>query len=136
MRNHYSKKHPPKLTQTIVRGKAQPYSMRVALATFGGGVIELIEPVAGKSIYEEFLSASCEGVHHLACYTSKDVTGEIERMKRVGIEVLQTGKYVVGDFSAWFTYVDTANELGTIIEFVRIEGKRSKPDEIFPSGTQ
>jgi methylmalonyl-CoA/ethylmalonyl-CoA epimerase len=123
---------PPRLTDTQVRGRPQPFSMKVALAKKGRMVIEIIEPLSGHSVYDEFLYAHDEGIHHIGSYMTVDVAREISKMKRMGIGVLQSGKYTVRDFCVWFSYMDTKAELGTIIEYLKVTGKRPKPDERFP----
>ena len=58
--------HPPRLTDTTLRGKSQPYPMRLALAEVGLVQWELIQPLEGPSIYKEFLEEKGEGLHHVA----------------------------------------------------------------------
>jgi methylmalonyl-CoA/ethylmalonyl-CoA epimerase len=123
---------PPKLTETAVKEKPQPFSMKVALAKRGPVVIELIEPLEGHSVYKEFLSTHGEGIHHLGSYMTSGVGQQIAKMKKAGVRVLQTGKYVAGDFSVRFTYMDTEKKLGTVIEYLSIKGTRPKPNEKFP----
>jgi len=53
------------------REYAQPVerSNRIALATVGGVMWELIEPLDEDSIYARVLAEECEGVHHVAVAT-------------------------------------------------------------------
>lgn len=56
----------PVLTNTKVRGIETPFSMRLALAwTKEGFCWEVIQPLTGPSIYQEFLDAHGEGLHHV-----------------------------------------------------------------------
>ena len=56
---------PPRLTDMRVRGESVPYSMKLAVARTGNTMWEIIEPVDGPSIYQEFLDERGEGLHHL-----------------------------------------------------------------------
>ena len=47
-------------------GRPASYSMRLALATAGNMLWEVIQPLEGPSIYQDFLAAHGEGVHHVA----------------------------------------------------------------------
>ena len=46
---------PPDLTHPAIRGKSKPYTMKLALAQIGSMAFELIQPLTGPSIYQEFL---------------------------------------------------------------------------------
>ena len=56
---------PPRLTDMRIRGEPIGYSMRLAVAQTGRTMWEIIEPVDGPSIYQEFLDEHGEGIHHL-----------------------------------------------------------------------
>ena len=55
---------PPRLTDMRIRGEPVPYSMKLAVARTGNTMWEIIEPVDGPSIYQEFLDEHGEGLHH------------------------------------------------------------------------
>ncbi|MFC7689485.1 VOC family protein [Paeniroseomonas aquatica] len=56
---------PPKLTGMRIRGIETPYSMKLALAWTNEMMWELIQPLEGPSIYQEFLRDHGEGIHHV-----------------------------------------------------------------------
>src|SRR5271157_4340920 len=58
---------PPLLHDTRVRGEAVEYRMIGAETSVDGLGFELIQPVSGPSIYQEFLDSHGEGVQHIAC---------------------------------------------------------------------
>ncbi len=58
---------PPLLHDTRVKGEPAEYRMIGAEASVDGLGFELIQPVSGPSIYQEFLDAHGEGVQHIAC---------------------------------------------------------------------
>jgi hypothetical protein len=57
---------PPELHGTRIRGKPVAFSMRVALAWTSGFNWEVIQPLAGPSVYREFLDRHGPGVQHVA----------------------------------------------------------------------
>lgn len=69
-----------------VRGQANSFSFRVALATVGGGTCELIPPQSGRSIYDEHLEQHGEGFHHTCfVYPSLKAVGEAKaELRRQG----------------------------------------------------
>jgi len=75
-----------------VRGKPSDYDMdlRIGRGDIGGTKIELIQPLKGRSIYDEFLEEKGEGLHHLA-FMVDDVDAEIADMEKSGFKVIQTG---------------------------------------------
>ncbi len=119
---------PPDLTDMTVRGKPEPYSMRLALATMGSVMLELIQPLEGKSIYKEFLDEKGEGLHHIACFKVDDIERVVEELGRRGIGVLQSGRWRGGHF----VYMDTEEKLGTVIELVKRLGPRPPPKWTYP----
>ena len=124
---------PPKLRETTVRGRPEPYSMKLALARVGSIVFELIQPLQGNSIYKEFLLQKGEGLHHIASHAVQDLAVAMAELKRRGIGELQCGKYVDGDFEAAYAYMDTEKPLGAILELVKLrDGKRPPPEETYP----
>ena len=58
---------PPLLHDTRVKGEPVEYRMIGAEASVDGLGFELIQPVSGPSIYQEFLDTHGEGVQHIAC---------------------------------------------------------------------
>lgn len=101
------------LTERTVRGESSEYDMdlRICRDGMGGLVLELIQPLKGKSIYDEFLEEKGEGMHHV-CYNVEDLDKEIAEMEKAGFKVIQTG----GTDGAKWAYFDTDKVGGTIIE--------------------
>lgn len=48
----------------VYRGAPSSFSMRVALAV-SDPIVELVQPLTGPSIYDEFLEEHGEGLHHV-----------------------------------------------------------------------
>ena len=104
---------PPSL-KTTLRGKPQPYSMRIAVTQIGPVQWELIEPLEGPSIYKEFLVEKGEGLHHIA-FATDDHDQTVAAFERHGIGVLMDG--VEG--GRGYSYMDTQEALGFILEIYR-----------------
>ncbi len=96
----------------------QPSSAKGKAAFFHLGSIEmeLIEPVGGPSTWEEFLYTHGEGVHHLAIKT-KDIDAAQELLALKGMGTVQTGGWDGGQYA----YVDSTEQLGTILELLKFD---------------
>ncbi len=107
-------------TGKTVRGKPSDYDMdlRFARGDMGGIGFELIQPLKGRSIYDEFLEKKGEGLHHLA-YMVEDIDAEIADMEKRGFKVIQTGAM---PNSRW-AYFDTDKLGGMVIELCRAPRK-------------
>jgi len=109
-----------KFTGKTVHGKPSDYDMdlRFARGDMGGLGFELIQPLKGRSIYDEFLEEKGEGFHHLA-YMVEDVDAEIADMEKRGFKVIQTGAMP----NTKWAYLDTDKLGGMIIELCQAPKK-------------
>jgi hypothetical protein len=114
---------PPELSDRTIRGKPEPYTMRLALAFMGDVQWELIQPLSGPSIYQEFLAERGEGVHHVS-FGVDDYDDAVESMKKQGIGMLMGGSWN----GATFGYMDTEKDLGVIVEMYK-----TTPDYVMPA---
>jgi len=103
---------PSSVTDMTIRGKRVDYAMRVAIATIGDVMWELIEPLDEKSIYAEFLKEHGEGLHHVL-FEVDDFDKTVSHFKDKGIEMLQGGSWK-GKIK--YAYFDTRADLSTISE--------------------
>jgi methylmalonyl-CoA/ethylmalonyl-CoA epimerase len=103
----------PEYTDQTYRGKPGNFKMRIALAPFGPVQFELIEPLEGDTIYDEFLKKKGEGIHHLG-FDVDCIEDRITAMQKMGIEVLQSGKRP----GSAFAYMDTESLTGIIMEYI------------------
>jgi methylmalonyl-CoA/ethylmalonyl-CoA epimerase len=105
----------PLLHDTRVHGEAVEYRMIGAETSVDGLGFELIQPVSGPSIYQEFLDSHGEGVQHIACmqHSYEDSSLVREHWHSNGAEVLMSGR--IGD-SIEFYYLDTAPMLKFVLE--------------------
>ena len=122
---------PPLLHDTRVKGKAVEYRMIGAEASVDGLGFELIQPVSGPSIYQEFLDTHGEGVQHIACmkHSVEDSSLMQEHWRSRGAEVLMSGR--IGD-SIEFYYLDTAPMLKFVLESGSGHAIDIKPTYVYP----
>ena len=125
---------PPSLSQTIYRGRPGQFSMRQAVATAKDGLqYELIEPLTGPSIYQDFLELHGEGLHHIACEYSGTFDNAVSQFSQAGMLPVMQG--VWGGIR--FAYLDTEKTVGTCIEIWDIPNnyKFPAPEKIVGEGS-
>jgi hypothetical protein len=119
---------PPDVRESMVRGKPSDFGYLVAVTDFRGGVqMELMQPVSGRSIYDEHLERKGEGLHHVKLYYA-DCQAALARYRGQGIEVVQSGKYDEDEFY----YLDTEKVFGAVIELGNA-GKIRAPWRRYPA---
>ncbi len=97
-----------------VRGEAAAYTLRFGYARCGPITLELIEPVAGETIYDEFLAERGPGLHHLGFICDSTLDEELERYRRAGYRPLMTHRRE--DTRYGWAYLDTGQ--GFLIEIL------------------
>lgn len=112
------------------RGEPGRYSMRIALAGQSPQV-ELLEPLEGPSIYDEWLESRPEGLHHLGVYVESLETA-IASMGDAGYELLQSGAGYGLDGDGGYAYFDTERDFGVILEALEVPRRRREPDFTWP----
>ncbi len=120
---------PPDLFDTMLHGKPESYSMRIASARIGNIEWELIQPLGGRSTYREFLDENGEGLHHVGVVV-EDFDKTIAACKEQGIGTLMTGRFRESSFA----YLDTGPALGFITEILKAPPgfKMPPPDAVYP----
>lgn len=124
----------PDLHNTKVRGQPVPFGMRLALAWTGSWMWEVIEPIHGPSIYQEFLDAKGEGMHHVlvrhSCSSLKEVIAEFSRR---GCPPAMEGSFKGTNFA----YIETEGPLRMTLEVVERPSHkgytRPEPDYWYPA---
>ncbi len=98
------------------RGKTSPVSLKLTFANIGDGGIEWIQPLEGKSVYNEFLSEHGDGIQHLAFSvpSSEHLDQQIEYFKARGVGVIQSGTWKGKRGTGRFIYLDTGQRGGGI----------------------
>ena len=106
---------PPRLHDTVVRGKPTDYTMLGAETHVGDMGFELLQPLEGPSIYKEWLEQHGEGLHHVAVMLHDfDESTELKKkFDEIGSSVLMGGR--IGETIEFF-YLDTEPSLKIILE--------------------
>jgi methylmalonyl-CoA/ethylmalonyl-CoA epimerase len=119
----------PDLFDTTLHGKPEPYSMKVAAAQVGNLQWELIQPLGGRSSYQEFLDEKGEGLHHVAVMV-EDFDKTVAALGKQGIGTVMTGKFRESSYA----YLDTGPALGFITEILKMPPgfEMPTPDAVYP----
>jgi hypothetical protein len=126
---------PPLVKDMTYRGKRQNHRMRLAFAWIDSLMIELIQPLEGPNIYEEFLQSQVEGLHHVLTYVD-DLDAASRDLQSRGYALIQSGRgYGVHD-DGGYAYFDTTADLGIILEVAQLPKQRRPPDVVFPTPAQ
>lgn len=123
---------PPKLTGMRIRGVETPYSMKLALAWTRDMMWELIQPLEGPSIYQEFLRDHGEGIHHVMVdYGDRTLAETTAEFTARGWPPVMEGNYL----GSQFAYYETEGSLTTTIEVRYSEPgwQRPEPDYWYPA---
>ncbi|MFX1299550.1 MAG: VOC family protein [Promethearchaeota archaeon] len=93
-----------------------PYKIRFALITLGELQLEFIQVLEGTpTLYTNFLKRSGEGLHHVGV-NIPDLNAVVDIASETGFAVLWSGQI----YSVPFAYLDTQDQLGTILELIEI----------------
>jgi methylmalonyl-CoA/ethylmalonyl-CoA epimerase len=113
---------PPDLTEPMIRGRSEPYTMKLAVAQVGSVQWELIEPLTGPSIYAEFLKEHGEGLHHVACAV-EDFDQAVAGLEKRDMGVLMAGTWK----GTTYAYMDTEKAIGAIVEIYKMPADFEMP---------
>ncbi len=104
---------------------AEKFKFRCALAMVGDLQVELIQPVYGMPVYQDFILKTGGGVHHLKEKLEGTALEErLAELARRGCETVFSGNF----YGSLFAYADTRAALGLIMEFGNC-AKASLPDD-------
>ena len=97
----------------MVRGKPSEFSYLVAVTDFRSGVqMELMQPVTGRSIYDEHLGTEGRGIPPREALLRRLPRRPWRATAHRGSRSIQSGKYDEDEFH----YLDTEKVFGAIIE--------------------
>ena len=99
----------------------QPVNPRwvTAFCSLGQIELEIIQPLAPPTLYNDFLKAQGEGIHHLG-FDITDMDEKLALCQRIGIKVIQSGRCSNGRFA----YLDTREVGGVIFELIQRKATR------------
>ena len=94
------------------------FGARLRMSQIGPHRIELISPVQKQPIFQEFLDAKGEGIHHLA-FSVDNLDAEVTKLRAKGIPVLLERRRPEGGGIAFF---DLRKYGGVVIELMQLAG--------------
>jgi catechol 2,3-dioxygenase-like lactoylglutathione lyase family enzyme len=95
----------PLVYQRYYHGRPSRGREKLALADVGGVVLALWQPVAGDSIYRDFLAEHGEGLHHIG-FSAKDADGAKEILAGDGFPSLASGRFGPREAESSYHYLD------------------------------
>lgn len=106
---------PETVSNMTIDGQSAEYSMKLAVARSGRTGWEIIEPVSGPSIYEDFLNRHGEGIHHVAMDCGdRPWRDRLATFEALGIPFLQGGQFG----ATRYAYFGTEPDLATTVEII------------------
>ena len=91
------------------------FRLKVRVTQMGPVQLELIQPVAGESLWKEFLETKGEGINHLGFFVD-DIDKEEAKLVEKGFKVLYSSRFQSGGGA---TYFDTGKVGGVILELIQ-----------------
>lgn len=101
----------------IYRGKPGKFEMYLGWGRFGDVPFEWIQSLVGPSVYDEYLKAHGEGLHHLA-FDVKDMDQAVRSLEAKGAPPSQTGGWDSPGSKGRFAYLDAEPHGGVTIELL------------------
>jgi len=123
---------PDTVTDLTYRGQPGRYSMKLCIAFSGSMMWEIVQPVEGPNIYEEFLEAHGEGIHHVAFDCNGMAWNErIAMLESRGFAMIQSGRW---QGKVPYAYFETEGETTTTFETFEIPADfvMPEPEEWYP----
>lgn len=121
------------VTERSYRGAAADFSIRVCFAECGGIAFEIMQPLAGPSIFQEHLDRKGEGIHHVAFdVESRPWEERLDDFANRGFPLVQSGRFNERNPFAFF---DTESATGSTFETYDIPADYvwPEPESWFPS---
>ena len=92
-------------------GKPEDYKVQLALSRIGNIVYEIIQVIAGRTIYEDFMQEHGEGIHHLG-YEVSNLNAWTKAYKRIGVEPIMSAERI----GLKYAYFNTPEIIVELIE--------------------
>lgn len=122
---------PPLVKHMTLRGKVQDYRMRLAFTPGADPQFELVQPLEGDTIYQEFLDQHGEGLQHLGVF-AHDFGDAIKKAEAAGYRVIQSGHGFGLDGDGSYAYLSTDEVASAIFELIDPPARRNPPEYIYP----
>jgi glyoxalase/bleomycin resistance protein/dioxygenase superfamily protein len=125
---------PGNVTDMRFRGAAHSFVCKMAYAYSANMMWEVVEPVEGTGVFDEFLRQHGEGVHHAGFLCpGRSFTEAMAEFERRGFNVIQSGRAFGGKVG--YAFIGTDDELGVFFEIWDHPPAYSPPapDEWYPA---
>lgn len=120
---------PAVLNDTVYRGEPAEFSFRHALAWSGPVQFELVQPLAGPSIFAEQLADGAPGLNHVGRLVD-DHAAESAELVEQGYTPLQSARFGESE-DGRFAYFRSPDG-DAIVELIQPPTTRFAPDYIYP----
>lgn len=119
------------MKEMTYRGRPASFRMKVALASVGPLIYEVIQPLDGESIYTEFLARHGAGMQHLGVFVD-NIAEALSVLRGEGYEVVMSGggHGLHGDGA--FAYMGTEGDLAAMFELIQAPSDRRPPEATYP----
>ena len=121
----------PTMTGMTYRGRPADFRIRHALAFSGEVMIELVQPLEGASIWQEYLDDRGASLHHIAFYVD-DFEPAAATMAARGWVPVQAGTGFGRSADGAFAYYEHPVAAGIIVEVVKPPTERFAPEWTWP----
>jgi len=121
----------PDLVGMTYRGKPADFRIRHALAFSGEVMLELVQPLSGESIWQEYLERRGATLHHVAIYAD-DFAASAAIVEADGWVAVQTGSGFGRSRDGRFAYYEHPAVDGIIVEVVQAPTDRFPPELTIP----
>ena len=121
----------PLVKEMTYHGEPADYRMRVALSYMGPMRIELIEPLEGDNVYDDFIEEHGYGVHHFGVLVD-DMDAALAEAQAAGLEMIMDGAGFGLDGDGHYAYLNTEDKIGTTIELIERPKGRVEPERVYP----
>lgn len=122
---------PPALHDSAIRGVPTSFTIHLASTQVGPIAVELLQPVDGPSVFQEWLERHGEGIHHLAGRkVGSDADALHNELADLGVHDLLSGGF--GRHSRFF-FLDSEPTLKFILESGSGDGSDVLPTYIYPA---
>jgi methylmalonyl-CoA/ethylmalonyl-CoA epimerase len=122
---------PPRLTDMRYHGEAVQFSIRHAFAWQGDVQFELVQPLAGPSIFQDQLDAGGEGLHHVGRYVADHAAAVAEAIA-AGFTPLQSARGFGAEGDGAFAYFRPPG-VPMIVELISAPRVRIEPEFVYPA---
>jgi methylmalonyl-CoA/ethylmalonyl-CoA epimerase len=124
---------PETVTEQTYMGQPANYSIKVCFAQAKNVIWEIMQPLDGPTIFQDFLDRHDEGIHHIAFNCEdKPWSERLHEFESRGFRLIQSGKWIDKNAFAFFATEDATT---TIFEtyFFPPDFEYPEPEEWFPA---